>query len=248
MVSVEVSFRRTKLFKAYHKWFAGKPNPADRLKFVYYYHCHSTDEARGFERERKFTKLIDVTQDEDKIFANFSKTSRYEVRRAGKEKLDFGVITDKAVFEKFYNEFAAAKDLGQMDEMFLNAYWPHMKVTSMGRDGEPFVMHAYVVDEKLGRLNLSHSASGFRGMYDKELRRLYGRANRLLHFEDMKWACREGYRCYDFGGYALETKDKSLAAVNEFKDSFGGELVEESSFTSTGLKQFRRVKRLFGRD
>ena len=48
------------------------------------------------------------------------------------------------------------------------------------------------------------------------------------------------------GGYAHETKDDSLAAVNEFKDSFGGELVEESSFTSTGLKQFRRVKRWLG--
>ena len=243
MVSVELAFRRTRLIKAYHRWFAKEPLRGDRLRFAYYYHCASTEEWTGFVRERKYTKLLDITPDEDQIVSAFSKTSRYEVRRARKEEMEFGMVEQMDKFLKFYNQFAAAKNLPEMDEMILSSYWPHMRVTSMGREGEVFVMHAYVVDGAASRVNLIHSASGFRGMYDKELRRLYGRGNRLLHMEDILWFKQEGFRCYDFGGYAFQTGDKSLAAVNEFKDSFGGELIEESNYTSIALSKLRQTKK-----
>jgi len=247
MVSVELAFRRTRLFKARHRWFAKEPLPGDRFKFAYYYHCACTQERPGFVREPKYTKLLDLTPDEDEIIGAFSKTSRYEVRRARKESMEFATVEAMEDFLKFYNEFAAAKNLPPMDEMILRAYWPHLRVTSMGREGETFVMHAYVIDREESRVNLIHSASGFRGMHDKDLRRLYGRGNRLLHLEDMLWFKREGFRCYDFGGYAHNTRDKSLAAVNEFKDSFGGRLVEESNYTSLALHGLRRFKKLLGR-
>jgi hypothetical protein len=247
MVTVELAFRRTKLVKARHRWFAKEPIGGDRLRFAFYYHCASTEERAGFVRERKFTKLLDLTPMEEEIIGAFSKTSRYEVRRARKEQMEFGTVDEMETFLDFYNQFAAAKSLPEMDPMILGAYWPHMRVTSMGREGEVFVMHAYVVDRDVSRVNLVHSASGFRGMNDKDLRRLYGRGNRLLHVEDMLWFKREGYRIYDFGGYANQTTDKSLAAVNEFKDSFGGEMVEESNYTTSILSSLRWAKGLFGR-
>ncbi len=247
MVSVELPFRNTRLFSAHHRWFADVPDPADKLKFVYYYQCRSNREHAGFQRELKFTKLLDITRGEDAILAAFSKTTRYEVRRAGKEDLEFTTIDDPKVFEKFYNEFAEAKDLGPINPIVLERYWPVMRVTQIARDGEVFVMHGYILDRENSRINLNWSASQFRGMDDKERRRLYGRANRRLYFEDMLLFKKDGYACYDFGGYAKGTADKSLAAVNEFKDSFGGDLVEESNYISLALRTLRGVKRLIGR-
>jgi len=247
MVSVEVPFRNTRLVSAHHRWFAEVPNPSDRLKFVYYYQCRSTLEHAGFQRELKFTKLLDISRDEDAIMAAFSKTSRYEVRRAGKEGLQFSTVDDMSVFQNFYNEFADAKDLGHINPVVLDRYWPVMRVTQIARDDEVFVMHGYILDRENSRTNLNWSASQFRGMDDKDRRRLYGRANRRLYFEDMRWFKGEGFTCYDFGGYAKDTTDKSLAAVNEFKDSFGGDLVEESNYISQALRTLRGLKKLVGR-
>jgi hypothetical protein len=120
-------------------------------------------------------------------------------------------------------------------------------VTRVMRGGNVLVMHAYVVDEALGRANLVYSASQFRGKDEKETRRLYSRANRWLHFEDLRLFKRRGFGCYDFGGYAKGTTDPSLEAVNEFKDSFGGRVVEESNYTSLPLRWLRLAKGLLGR-
>jgi hypothetical protein len=247
MTSIELPFRSTRLVSAWHHWFGDRPRPADRWRFAFYYHCAATDPVPGFVREVKHTPLLDISPDEDTILAGLSKTTRYEVRRGGKEGLTFGTVTDRRDFLKFYNDFANAKQLGELDSLILNAYWPHMVVTQVARDGEVFVMHAYVVDRGCGRVNVAYSASQFRGLDDKETRRLYSRANRWLHFEDMCHFRREGFRCYDFGGYAKDTTDKSLQAVNEFKDSFGGRVVEESNYTSATLHWLRLAKSLFRR-
>lgn len=247
MISVRLPFRSTRLASAWHRWFAERPLPAGRWRFAFYYHCATTAEVPGFARELKFTKLLDLRPDKDKIVAGFSKTTRYEVRRGGKEGMEFGTVTGREDFLRFYNDFALAKDLGELDPLILNAYWPGMIVTKVERDGEPLVMHGYVVDRESSRVNLVYSASQFRGLDDRDTRRVYSRANRLLHFEDMRHFKREGFRCYDFGGYAKDTMDKSLQAVNEFKDSFGGELVEESNFTSRSLRWLRLAKSLFRR-
>jgi hypothetical protein len=245
MISVELPLKRTKLVQAYHRWFADKPLASDSYKLVYHYHCKHLGPLKGVTRERKFTKLLDISIDEDKLMAAFGKTTRYEVRRAGNsDELQFGLVSNWETFLKYYNGFAALKEMPEMDPTILRSYWPHCVVTEACFEGQPLVMHTYVVDPVASRINLTYSATHFRGEVDRELRRKQGRANRWLHHQDMLHFKREGYACYDFGGYAFETTDKSLQAVNEFKDSFGGELVEESNYTSRALGWLRWVKSL----
>ncbi|NDF01518.1 MAG: hypothetical protein EB034_25115, partial [Verrucomicrobia bacterium] len=69
----------------------------------------------------------------------------------------------------------------------------------------------------------------------------------LLHFRDMTWLREQGFKTYDFGGYAANTADPALQHINEFKDSFGGELVEESNYASAAISLLRRVKSAFKR-
>ena len=97
---------------------------------------------------------------------------------------------------------------------------------------EQVVMHSYIVDREASRARLLHSASLFRNVDDSKERNAIGRANRLLHFKAMMLFAEQGFDCYDFGGYAMDTEDRDLVSINRFKDEFGGELAEESSYLS----------------
>jgi hypothetical protein len=167
------------------------------------------------------------------------------VRRAQKEGLAFSVLDNPDVFLQFYNGFAATKDMEAMDAKILRAYWPHLAVTQMTNAAEVLVMHCYIMDKGIGRGTLWHSASQFRGADGEDAqqrRNLIGRANRLLHFRDMTWLRDQGFKTYDFGGYAANTTDPALQHINEFKDSFGGELVEESNYASAASTLLRALK------
>lgn len=245
MLTIKLSLQRTKAVQAAHIWFAAKPKGADALNLAYYYHCKFTGPVKGFERHAKFTKLVNVDRTDEAIQKDFRKNTQYEVRRAQKEGLAFSVLDNAEVFREFYDGFAATKDMERMDPKILRAYWPHLAVTQMTTAAEVLVMHCYVMDKSSGRATLWHSASQFRGAdgADAQQRRnLIGRANRLLHFRDMTWLRDQGFKTYDFGGYAAGTTDPALQHINEFKDSFGGELVEESNYASAAIRLLRRVK------
>jgi hypothetical protein len=121
-----------------------------------------------------------------------------------------------------------------------------MLVTEMSVGGQPLVMHAYLQDKTIGRVALWKSASHFRtleGAEGQQQRNLIGRANRLLHFSDMKHLRNDGFEIYDLGGYAPDTDDLALKRINDFKDSFGGELVEESNYLSAGTRAAMRLSK-----
>lgn len=248
MITIPLALQRTKAVQASHIWFAAKPKPGDALKLTYYYHCKFTGPVQGFERHAKFTKLVDVNRPDETIQKDFRKNTQYEVRRAQKEGLAFSLVDNPDVFLQFYNGFATTKDQPPMDSKILRSYWPHMVVTQMTNAAEVLVMHSYVMDKTLGRATLYHSASQFRGSEGEDgqqKRNLIGRANRLLHFRDMTWLRDQGFKTYDFGGYAAGTTDPALQHINDFKDSFGGELVEESNYASAAITLLRRVKSAF---
>lgn len=248
MITIPLALARTKAVQASHIWFAAKPKPADALRLTYYYHCKFTGPVKGFERHAKFTKLVDVSRPDEAIQKDFRKNTQYEVRRAQKEGLAFSLVDNPDVFLQFYNGFAATKDQPPMDAKVLRSYWPTMAVTQMTNAAEVLVMHSYVMDKTLGRATLYHSASQFRGAEGEDgqqKRNTIGRANRLLHFRDMTWLRDQGFKTYDFGGYAANTTDPALQHINDFKDSFGGELVEESNYASVAITLLRRVKSAF---
>jgi len=59
-----------------------------------------------------------------------------------------------------------------------------------------------------------------------------GRANRFLHYEDIRYFKEHGYETYDLGGYAKDTQDPKLQGINVFKESFGGTIVEQYNYYS----------------
>lgn len=131
-------------------------------------------------------------------------------------------ITDKAIFINFYNDFAKSKQLNQISNQSLN-FNPVPIIRGVKNDQNQFLaIHVYVVDEKNTIARLLYSATN--SELFEENKALIGRANRLLHFNDILFFKNEGFERYDLGGYAHNTTDNSLKGINKFKAGFGGEV------------------------
>ena len=139
-----------------------------------------------------------------------------------------------------YSLFARDNHLPELDERVLDAYWPDMKVTKLSYHGRTLVMHSLMIDQNARRACMLHDAAMFRQMPDARHRNLIGHANRYLHFLDMLYLKDLGIESLDLGGYALNTTDEHLRHINEFKDGFGGELVEMSNYVSHPLYCYRK--------
>ena len=242
MLRFEFNMRRVRALRAWHKWFFPAPEAGDARRLTLHYHCRETKKIPGFHREAKFTKLIDLTKSEDELFDDFGKNTKPKVKRALTEGMRFSPESDANVLLQTYNAFSAAKHRPPMDESVLHAYWPRMFATKLMHEGEVLVMHSYLYDPELRRACQMHSASLFRSTDDGARQNLMGRANRLLQYLDMLWLKEKGAHVFDLGGYALHTTDPELIEVNDFKDGFGGQLVEESNYYSLPLYWLRRTK------
>jgi hypothetical protein len=90
------------------------------------------------------------------------------------------------------------------------------------------VWHAYVMSGSTA--GLLHSSSRFREG-ESDYRALVGRANRWLHWKDMLQFRALGMQRYDWGGLFGDESTPERAGINNFKKSFGGQLVRSFDCT-----------------
>jgi lipid II:glycine glycyltransferase (peptidoglycan interpeptide bridge formation enzyme) len=178
-----------------------------------------------------YTLFIDLNEEEEDIFSRFEKNTKYEINRAmNKDGIVIETLntkTDRKTFYDFYNQFALTKSREPIDtretDLLIDNNMFNIRVASLGN--EHLVFHSYVTTNK--RARLMHSASLFREADDNAYRNLIGRANRLLHWDDIRCFKNQGYAIYDFGGVAMDKSNTQGQAVNKFKECFGGTLVKE---------------------
>lgn len=223
-----------------NKWFihrklilyAKRPSLKNGL-FDHYIQAISKEKILGFKRVPKYTKLIDLSNNYFNEF--FDKNTIYEIRRAKKEGVFCKTSYNISEFTTFYNQFTHAKKIdGILSESELAKYGDSLVLRSaLSEELNILVYHSYLVDWSIKRVRLLNSASN---IYLKSINSAekahIGRANRLLHYEDMIFFKESGCQLYDFGGYSMNTSDRSLIGINSFKDGFGGTLIEESNYVS----------------
>lgn len=204
-----------------------------------------------------YTLVIDLAQGQESLLAGLKKETRYEVRRAQeKDALTLDVWDGRCQkfrddFVSYYNGFAATKRLPRLDkrnlELLSNAGRLDLS-RSLSSTGEVLVCHAYY--RHCGRVRLLHSASHFRGNGDGAFRALVGRANRWLHWQDLMRFKAAGYSWYDWGGWYEGHDDASRLGINQFKESFGGEVLRTYNgevLLSVKAHMFACVAKLLGR-
>lgn len=193
---------------------------------------------QGEKSSQKMRTLIsDLTESEEDLLSHMSRSGKYKIRRAAKEGVVCDVISGEQLTSEQINEFAhflcefwKSKGMGKHNaEHYVKEIEPYLKkgafTLSMARLGEKvLVYHTYIVGDDFARL--FHSASHYRN--DETVPyQLVGRANCLLHKEDMFAFKNQGKKNYDWGG-AGEGED--VAGITRFKESFGGKLAEFYDF------------------
>jgi hypothetical protein len=175
------------------------------------------------------TWIVDLRCAESDLLSNVHKDTRYEIRRA-KEKDGVKCGTwdgqNKAVWDRFvfsFDTFAQQKGLAKLDVQNLGrlvtAGCLDLSWASTGTE-DGLVYHAHLVSGD--RVRLLHSASLFRASSSSEFRNLVGRANRLLHWDDMMRFKANRIVTYDFGGWYEGAEDVEKLRINSFKEGFGG--------------------------
>jgi hypothetical protein len=201
--------------------------------------------------EERHTRLIDLRQDAETLLAGIDSSTRYKIRRA--EQRDGVRCTrwdtrSEASLKEFcdaFNTFAREKGQPILDLWRLRplADAGILEITrAAAADDVPLVWHSYL---RVGdRARLLHSCSLHRSADDTGFRNLIGRANRYLHWSDMLLFKKEGFALYDMGGWHLAGTDPELVRINEFKESFGGDVVPCYSSTRPLTVKGRIVSRL----
>jgi len=186
------------------------------------------------ENEEFHSLHIDLTREPDDIFKGFARNTRAQIRKCTESdnglRYEFDRPTPELTteFEAYYNEFARSKGLAPVPHTRLRAYFESDSVLlARALEGtRTLVWHVNATAQPY--VTLMYSASQFRSG-DEEFKKLVGRANRRLHWEELLHFKRAGFRTFDFGGWYAGSTDTARLAINRFKEEFGGAKVLEFS-------------------
>jgi len=217
-----------RLYELERVWFEyTDSSKADIVRFT---RCDSPGDKKWYTIvDEHITVINELRKSDDEIISEFKKNVRYEIRRAIREgvvisHIDRNEISHKsstvAAFVKAYEDCAKSIDgynlMDAFSERKLHNFIENKCVHfSVAKKDDLKVYHVYVHDEK--EAVLIYSISNFRD--DKENEYLAGMANKLLHFDDMKYFRNLGLSIYDWGNISSEDNPNG---IDKFKMSFGG--------------------------
>lgn len=199
---------------------------------IIFVHGVSKEETKGAFRgwQEYHTCMNDITLDEEQMLTNINKAVKYQFRRSEKDEIEvkfyepedirnnpelLDIFTD--IYERMYQSkgsdtkfnITAVKEYLAANAIVFSSVW---------HAGEMLVFHSYIRDEKDTRL--LHSASCFRE--ESADQSMIGRANKRLHWEDIKYFKTKGLLRYDWGGIS---DFENPNGIDEFKLKFGGDKI-----------------------
>ena len=207
-----------------------------------------------------FTLHVDLTRSSESIFEAFSRNTRAQIRKSIDgddfrfEFMDRPTLADVEGFIDFYDRFADANGLSRMHVPRLIGMLNSgaLSLTKVATADRTLTWHANV--SRNAHVGLLFSASHLRLEESSEIRKMIGRANRRLHWEEMQRFKQQGREIYDFGGWYEGTDDAQMLSVNRFKEEFGGRkvltftIVEDRTFRAKCKAFVNEIRRsLFGR-
>jgi lipid II:glycine glycyltransferase (peptidoglycan interpeptide bridge formation enzyme) len=226
-------------------WYDSRLIPEKETDIVYYrylehpYPPPQRKQKHNFTANEAYTIHIDLTQEEDILFSQFRKNTRYEINRAKNKDMihsdtfyELGEQNEDKL--RRYADFKNKSDIikGRLAGITIDGLKSYgssflARYAWLDDNNNALVIHGYIVYKST--VQLLHSASHFRCAEDAEYRNMIGRANRLLHWDDMLYFKKNGMTCYDFGGWSNDKTNADQQKINEFKESFGGIITRQYS-------------------
>lgn len=175
-----------------------------------------------------YTLQLDLSKSWDELFAGFDRNTRAQIKKSASldelsiEFFDKPTKTDLDEFMDFYDQFAESKQLPPLYRARIHGHRDSgcLSLTRVMNEGKALTWHANV--QYGSHVGMMFSASHFRSEDSPEMRKMIGRANRRLHWEELQHYKAQGCMVYDFGGWYEGTTDKQRLLINQFKEGFGG--------------------------
>ncbi len=190
--------------------------------------------------EEFHTILIDLQQDDEALLAGMSKNMRSQLRKA-EPGLMLELETKPDDFLSFYNAFARGKGLKELSASDLDKPAGTLALYRVSLEGKVLTQHAYLLDQQESRARFLYGGSA--RLEEGVDTSLLGRANRWAHWQELRTFREQGIKTFDFGGYAWQTTDPAKQGINQFKEAFGGSVVQENTYNSLLLAAVKALKR-----
>jgi len=234
----------------YEKFFAEKENDfnVNSLKFIVYRDARVNLKFWKYKQDIKYTLINDLSKEEDEIFASFTSNIRNEIRKV--EKIDnfsysYNTIT-MLEFIEFYNSFAISKGLNPLRERRIKKYAGNLFYLSAYLKDKLTNVQVYIVDKENKIVRLLYSVSTIHSLEDKQRRKNIGFINKFLHWQAISYFKKNNFLIFDWGGYGNDPNNKTLAGIDKFKKSFGGEIIEIYDYYSIPFFILKSIKNKIG--
>jgi lipid II:glycine glycyltransferase (peptidoglycan interpeptide bridge formation enzyme) len=233
-------------------YFEHQPRPGllDYLLPSSYMDCHGDKRPPLYQQISRHTLINDLSPSEEEIFSGFQSRTRSYIRKAQREAF---FTLDKQVslneFMPFCDRFSRDKGLSYfelqgMDKLAASDF----AIFAMRREGKIVFAHLYLCSQEEKTASLLISASDPELSQQDEINTHMGRANRELHWLAIQHFKQQGFKYYDWGGYALDTEDPSLQGINRFKRHFNGELKPIYNYYSPSYLLLQKLRQKLQRD
>ncbi|MES2851253.1 MAG: hypothetical protein V4685_19550 [Bacteroidota bacterium] len=238
-------YKKFYFLKVYENWFQYKYRLKDAIGLNVYWHIKKQDTKKiPAIKFISHTIELDLLQDADTINGNFSKQIRQQARIAETDGINCTFQNDIDVFVEFFNEFAKKKNTDLVSKRRMEELGDGIKLSFASHNGEILAVHSYLTDNEAGIVRHHHAAT--RRLDDQVDKNLIGRANKYLTVKNILYFKEQGYKTFDFGGYAKDTLNESLKGINNYKLLFGGTVVESVNYYSYGYWLFKKLSKLLG--
>jgi lipid II:glycine glycyltransferase (peptidoglycan interpeptide bridge formation enzyme) len=211
--------------------FSKNPYDIDNCDYLIFPYCPNKVEMNGFTRYKKYTSVIDLTQNLDTIWKKMNRNTIRNIKQAEKEDIKIRKNCEYDKFYQIYRNFLQKKGLTSVFEVF--GVGP-ISLESLKKNGTLFIAE---LDDKIlaGHIFIHDDAhiedwvtGSIRLDNEKDWSKLVACGNRLILWETIKYAKEKGIKEFDLGGLFPEEKtekDPIKKGINTFKLSFGGDLV-----------------------
>ena len=239
-------YKKFYFLKVYENWFQYKYRLADVLGLNVYWNVKSQDKSNipGIKSISHTIELA-LEQDAETIIANFSKQIRQQARIAETEGISCSFDNnDIDTFVPFFNDFARKRNTNLVSHRRIEEIGSSIQLSFAFYNGEVLAAHSYLVDKEVGMVRHHHAAT--RRLDEQIDKNLIERANKYLTTQNIMYYKQQGYKIFDFGGYAKDTTDEGLKGINNYKLLFGGKVVESVNYFSYSYWLLKKISKLLG--
>ena len=238
-------YKKFYYFKVYENWFEYKYTLKDIFLLNVYWNLKKKNRNKIFAiKNISHTIELDLEQETETIFANFSKQIRQQYKIAEGEGITFSFHSEVDKFVSFFNDFAAKKNTNLVSRRRIEEIGENLKLSFALYNGQILAAHSYLVDKETGIVRHHHSAT--KRLDENYDRNLIGRANKYLTVKNIEYFKQLGLKTFDFGGFVAETKDESLIGINKYKLLFGGHVVPSINYFSYSYWLLKKISKLAG--